>query len=220
MNYLKKDKAYFYRFIRFVCKPLFLFVYRPRIIGRENIPKEGNAVIAGNHKHALDPILVDVSTSRIVHTLAKKELHDGIFGFVFRGVGAIPVDLHSKENRAALAASVEVLKDGGVINLSPEAMRNYTSELLLPFKYGAVSMAKKTGAPIIPYAIAGDYRLFSKNLIVLFGEPFYVGNMELYEANKKLYHGVIELMKSVMDRAVLGQKHITAFDEWSARDGR
>ncbi len=220
MSYLKKNKAYFYRFIRLVCKPLFLFVYRPRIIGRENIPKEGNAVIAGNHKHALDPILVDVSTPRIVHTLAKKELHDGMFGFVFRKVGAIPVDLHSKENRAALAASVEVLKNGGVINLSPEAMRNYTSELLLPFKYGAVSMAKKSGAPVIPYAIAGDYRLFSKNLIVLFGKPFYVGNMELYEANKKLYHGVIELMKSVMDQAVLGQKHITTFDEWSARDGR
>lgn len=173
-------------------------------------------MIAGNHKHALDPILIDVSTHRIVCTLAKKELHDGIFGFVFRGVDAIPVDLHSKENRAALAASVEVLKAEGVINLSPEAMRNYTNELLLPFKYGAVSMAKKTGAPIIPYAISGDYSLFSKNLTVLFGEPFYVGDMDLYEANKKLYHRIMELLASVMDPAVLKGKHMTAFDEWSA----
>ncbi|MBP3457877.1 MAG: 1-acyl-sn-glycerol-3-phosphate acyltransferase [Lachnospiraceae bacterium] len=212
---MRKNKAYLYRVIRFICKPLFLLVYRPKLVGCEHIPKEGNAVIAGNHKHALDPILIDISTPRIVRTLAKKELFDGMFGFIFRRVGAIPVDLHSKENRAALAASVEVLKGGGVINLSPEAMRNYTDELLLPFKYGAVSMAKKTGAPIIPYAIAGDYKLFSKNLTVLFGEPFYVGNMELYEANKKLYHCIIELLTSVTEQSLLERKHITTFDEWS-----
>lgn len=212
---LKEKKDYLYRTIRFLCRPLFLFVYRPQIIGAENIPKKGNVVIAGNHKHALDPILVDVSTPRIVRTLAKKELHDGPFGFVFRGVGAIPVDLHRQENRAALAASVEVLKGGGVINVSPEAKRNYTDELLLPFKYGAVSMAKKSGAPIVPYAIAGDYRLFSKNLTVIYGEPFYVGSRELFAANRELYHRIIELMCSIMDQSVLKRKHITMFEEWS-----
>ncbi|MBP1561022.1 MAG: 1-acyl-sn-glycerol-3-phosphate acyltransferase [Oscillospiraceae bacterium] len=215
---LKENKAYLYRFIRFVCAPLFRFVYRPKIIGKENIPSVGSAVVAGNHKHALDPILIDISTRRIVRTLAKKELHDGVFGFVFRGVGSIPVDLRSSQNRAALAAAVDALNEGYIINVSPEAKRNYTDELLLPFKFGAVSMAKKTGAPIVPYAIAGDYKLFSKNLTVIFGEPFYVGDTELYDANRELYDRILELMIRATDKAVLERKHITSFDEWSKQN--
>ncbi len=212
---LRENRAYLYRFIRLIGRPLFRFVFRPNIIGRENLPTAGSAVIAGNHKHALDPILIDICTNRIVHTLAKKELHDGPFGFLFRGVGTIPVDLHSKENRAALAAAVETLRQGHVVNVSPEAKRNYTDELLLPFKYGAVSMAQKTGAPIIPYAITGDYTLFSRNLTVIFGEPFYAGSMELYDANRVLYNQVLALMLKTADKDFLAQKHITSFEEWS-----
>lgn len=206
-----------YRFVRFTCKPLLILLFRPKIIGREYIPTSGNAVIAGNHKHALDPLLVDISTNRIVRTLAKKELHDGIFGFAFRGVGSIPVDLHSKENKEALAAAVEVLREGNVINVSPEAKRNYTDELLLPFKYGAVSMAKKTGAPIIPYAITGDYKCCAGNLTIRFGEPIYVGDRDLYDANKELYHTILELMISITDKSILDAKHITTFEEWSKK---
>lgn len=58
--------------------------------------------MAGNHKHALDPILVDCCTTRTAHTLAKKDLHDGAFGWLFRGAGTIPVDHHAEHNPEAL----------------------------------------------------------------------------------------------------------------------
>ncbi len=212
------EKAYLYKLIRFIFRPIFKIVFRPKILGAEYIPNKGNGVIAGNHKHALDPILIDICTKRIVRTLAKKELHDGMFGFLFRGVGTIPVDLHSKENRDALKAAVDVLLEGELVNVSPEAKRNYTQELLLPFKYGAVSMAKKSNAPIVPYAIAGDYKLFSKNLTVAFGEPFYVNDTELSDANRELYNRILELMISVTDKEILKTKHITSFEEWSEKN--
>lgn len=215
---LKEHKTSLYRIFRFLFTPLFRFLFRPEIIGEENIPASGRAVIAGNHKHALDPILVDICTKRIVHTLAKKELHDGMFGFIFRGVGTIPVDLHSKENKAALAAAVDVLRDDHVINVSPEAKRNYTDELLLPFKYGAVSMAQKTNSPIVPYAISGDYRLFSNNLKIIFGKPFYVRDKELSAANSELYHRVMKLLIQSMSQSELKKKHITTFEEWSRKN--
>ncbi len=215
---LKKQNNTLYRLLRFLFAPLFRLWFRPVISGREFIPASGRAVIAGNHMHALDPILVDVCTKRVVHTLAKKELHDGPFGFLFRGVGTIPVDLHSKENRAALSAAVAMLEDDHVINVSPEAKRNYTNELLLPFKYGAVSMAQKTGSPLIPYAITGGYKPFRSRPKIVFGEPFYVGDKTLPEANKELYHRVLALLSESMDPAVLAQKHITTFDEWSQKN--
>ena len=81
----------------------------------------------------IDPILVDISTRRIVRTLAKKDLHDGAFGWLFRSAGTIPVDLHAKHNPAALQAAKKALSAGELVNVSPEAKRNYTDELLLPF---------------------------------------------------------------------------------------
>ena len=64
----------------------------------------------------------------------------------------------------------------------------YKNSLLLPFKFGAVSMAQKTNATIITYAIYGDYKKSKKNLKIKFGEAFKVGDMPLEEANKKLFN--------------------------------
>lgn len=204
-----KDRALFYRALRFVFKPLFLLLFQPKIICRDRIPSEGAAVIAGNHKHALDPILVDVCTKRVVRTLAKKDLHDGAFGFVFKGVRAIPVDLHARSNPDALNEAVKALREGYAVNVSPEAKRNYTDELLLPFKYGAVSMAQKTGAPIIPYVITGEYKPFG-GLTIRFGEPIYVGD-NLTEANERLYNVVYEMFQITAPKDFLEKKHFTPF---------
>lgn len=189
------EKKYFvYKILRFVFSPIFKIIYRPQIINSKYIPNDGAAIIAGNHKHALDPILVDICTKRIVFTLAKKDLHDGKFGFLFKAVGTIPVDLHASSNKEASKAAIAKLNNGNLINISPEAKRNYTKELLLPFKYGAVSMSKKTGCPIIPYSITGDYKLFSKNLKIEFGKPLYINNYDIEDANQVLYNSVKELL--------------------------
>ena len=56
-------------------------------------------------------------------------------------------------------------------------------------------MAKKTNATIIPFGITGDYKFRSKNLTIRYGKPFKVDNMDLEEANEKLYKEVEKLMK-------------------------
>ena len=68
--------------------------------------------------------------------------------------------------------------------------------LNLDFKFGAVSLAKKTNSPIIPLVATGDYKRKSKNLIVQFGKPFVVRDMSLEDANKELRRIFIELLKS------------------------
>lgn len=195
-----------YKIFRTCFLPVFKFIFRPQIINADYIPKDGAAIIAGNHKHALDPILVDICTKRMVFTLAKKELHDGMFGFFFRAVGTIPVDLKSKTNKGALNAAVSKLQEGNLINLSPEAKRNYTKELLLPFKFGAVSMAKKTNSVIVPYSITGDYKLFSKSLKIAFGEPMDLTKMEMEQANEALFYKIKTLLMEHMDEEELRTK--------------
>ena len=205
-----------YKVMRVFFAPVFLLLFQPRIIGAKNIPKEGAAVIAGNHKHALDPILIDLSTRRVVRTLAKKDLHDGKFGWLFRSSGTIPVDLHAKHNPEALKAAKEALRAGELVNVSPEAKRNYTDELLLPFKYGAAVMAEDTGAVIVPYAIVGKYRPFG-GLTVLFGKPVKATG-DAYETNRQLYCRIAALMKKVMPKKELESKKFTTFEEWSRQN--
>lgn len=183
-----------YRIIRTIFYVLFMIVYCPKRVNQSHIPEDGRAVLAGNHKHALDPVLVDCCTKRTVHTLAKKELHDGAFGWLFRGVGTIPVDLGAAHNPEALNKSVEYLRNDCIVNVSPEAKRNYTDQILLPFKYGAVVMAKRAQSKIIPYAITGEYRFRSKNLRIKFGEPLDVSALTVEEANVLLYNTVKALM--------------------------
>lgn len=203
----------FYRVIRGIFKPLFHLVYRPTIINREAIPTSGAILLCGNHKHALDPILVDVSTKRIVRTLAKKDLFDGPFGFVFRGVRCIPVDLHKSKNPAAYDETLNSLRSGDVVNISPEAKRNYTDEVLLPFKYGAVSLASKTNTTIVPYSITGEYKLIGGRLTIEFGNVVKPSE-ELREYNEALYDAIGELIIKNLSEEERNKKHLTRFSEW------
>ena len=177
-----------YRFCRPIFYAIMMSYFNPTIVNKEYIPDKGKIIIAGNHKNALDPILVDVCTKRTIYTLAKQALIDGNYGWFFKGVGSIPV------NHNALGTAIDYLNQGCAINLSPEGTRNKTNEILLPFKYGAVKMAKETGSKIIPYSITGDYVFNSKNLKIEFGEPLDVTNASLEEANEELYQNVKKLI--------------------------
>lgn len=72
-----------------------------------------------------------------------------------------------------------------MINEKRLTRAEYFDHILLPLKFGAVSMAYKTKSPIIPFVITGDYKFRSKNLIVTIGKPIEVSE-DLEEANDKL----------------------------------
>ncbi len=182
-----------------IMRVLFRFYYNPKIINKEVIPKEGPILIVGNHKHIYDQCLTIMATKRVIHYMAKKEYFDGKMAWFFKLVGCIPVDRSIKDHNATDKA-LKVLNSGGAIGLFPEGTRNKTKDVfLLPFKFGTVSMAKKTNATIIPFGLTGDYKFRSKNLTIRYGTPFKVGEMDLDDANKKLYEEVERLMRENLE---------------------
>ena len=182
-----------------IMRVLFRFYYNPKIINKEVIPKEGPILIVGNHKHIYDQCLTIMATKRVIHYMAKKEYFDGKTAWFFKLVGCIPVDRSIKDHNATDKA-LKVLNSGGAIGLFPEGTRNKTKDVfLLPFKFGTVSMAKKTNATIIPFGLTGDYKFRSKNLTIRYGTPFKVGEMDLEDANKKLYEEVEKLMRENLE---------------------
>ena len=178
-----------------IMRVLFRLYYHPKIINREVIPKDGPILIVGNHKHVYDQCLTIMATKRVIHYMAKKEYFEGKLAWFFKLVGCIPVNRQIMD-KDAVNRALDVLNHGGAIGLFPEGTRNKTKDkFLLPFKFGTVSMAKKTGATIVPFGLTGDYCFRSKNLMIRYGKPFKVGDMSLEEANEKLYHEVENLMK-------------------------
>lgn len=176
---------------------LFLFktLFRPTIIGAENIPEDGRIVLAGNHTHFMDCISVAASTERCVHFLAKSELMEPPLKFFFAPFGIIPVHRGQKD-KAALSSAIEVLEDDKVIGIFPEGKVNNERGTLLPLKFGAVKMAQQTGSKIVPFLITGRYKFFRKSIKIQFYEPMTVPD-NLEEANSILWNKINdELQKS------------------------
>lgn len=180
----KNNKMIGFRISKGILSVFFKLFFHPKIIGRENIPETGGVILAGNHRHIFDPCMPIISTKRPVHYMAKKELFSGIFGWFFKLVGCIPVD-RGHDNTLAKNEAIKVLEEGEVLGIFPEGTRNKTNDILLPFKYGAVSMSKKTNAYIVPFAITGKYKLFNNDLTIKFGKAF-IASSDLDETNNLL----------------------------------
>lgn len=177
-----KDEV-LYKISRPVIKVLFNFFYRPTYIGRENIPSSGSFVLAGNHTSYLDPLLLMSSYKRTIHFLAKDSLIKGVKGLIFKHMGIIPVNrkIHDKD---ALSEAKKALSNNQVIGIFPEGTINRTKDVTLPFKIGAVKMAKDTDSLLVPFTITNKYKLFRKSVTIEFYKPYkVVDNLDI-ENNK------------------------------------
>ena len=272
---MEDNKMWVYRIGKILLSPIYKLWFNPKIYGKENIPKEGPIIIAGNHVHLMDQCNMIIATKRCIHYMAKKEYFDskykeGKFAWFFKSTGCIPVDREKKDEDAKEKA-LEVLRNNEVLGIFPEGTRNkikesrikelyeeyaedtmkyeefykkmkknktslidyleylknmkfitkdefldnifdadaflkdmllnhrltyeeYYEHSLLPLKFGAVSMAYKTNALIVPYAITGTYKFRSKDLTITFGKPF-SPDSDLEKANQRLDYEIKELMK-------------------------
>lgn len=191
---MEENKNYLYKVCKIIYYCLIKILFRPKAYGTENIPKDGSIIFAGNHKHALDPIVVMSSTNRVVHYMAKEELFKGLHGILFEKIGLIKI-YRNKSNPLAIVQAEKILKAGGTIGIFPEGTRNKKEQELLKFKSGAVVIAKKANSKIVPFAIKGKYRLFRKGLKIEFGVPIDVSEMEIDEANNYLRDEVLKLLQ-------------------------
>lgn len=144
---------------RAVLRPLLWLRYRPRITGREHIPKRGPVLLASNHLASLDTILIPSFAPRKVQFLAKKSLFGTRFGrWFFTSIGAVPVHREaSSAAQGALEAGREVLAAGSVFAVFPEGSRSRDGRLYRG-RSGAAWLALETGATVVPLGLVGTNR--------------------------------------------------------------
>lgn len=201
----KNMNAWGYTLVKPIVKLLFYILYRPTINGRENIPKKGPFVLAGNHTKWLDSLmLVSVTPKNQVHFLAKEELWHGKGWIVVKAMGCIPVNrkIHDKD---ALIKAYEYLNNGSSIGIFPEGTINRTDDIIMPFKFGAVKMCKETNATLVPFVITGKYKLFKKGVTIEFLKPRKVTE-DLELENEKLMNDVKEKLEDYF--LITGEKKV------------
>ena len=187
-----KDKL-FYKIVKPPIKILFKMLFRPQIVGIENIPDNGRVLLAGNHTKWLDPVLLVISTKRQIHFLAKEELFHGITHFIVKGMGCVPVNrkIHDKN---ALESAYNFLENELCIGIFPEGTINRTDDIIMPFKMGAVKACSHTNTKLIPFIITGKYRLFRRGVKVEFLKPIKI-NSDLEKENKRFMEIVSNKLK-------------------------
>ncbi|MBX9972847.1 1-acyl-sn-glycerol-3-phosphate acyltransferase [Cytobacillus firmus] len=144
-------------------------IYRFEVIGKENFPAEGGVLLCSNHIDNLDPPVVGINAPRPVYFMAKEELFKvPVLGKILPDLNAFPVK-RGMSDREALRKGLGILKEGNVLGLFPEGTRSKTGQLGKGLA-GAGFFALRSEAHVVPCAIIGPYKAFSK-LKVVYGKP-------------------------------------------------
>ncbi len=172
-------------------------VYRIKIVGKENVPKEGALLFCGNHRTYLDPPLITVTAGRKMSFMAKEELKSNpLMSFLCFAFDGIWVKRDSKDI-GSLKTAMKVLKNGGCIGIFPEGTRNGMEKNDGKLKNGAAYMALKTGAKIVPIGIQGPAKLFTKNIII-YGKPMDFSEYTQSKIDKQIEDKVSEQLKDAI----------------------
>jgi len=175
----------FYVLVKGLTTRLTLLIWRPKVVGKQNIPARGPVILASNHSSFVDSLLIPMVAPRRVAFIAKSEYFEtkGVKGrmmkFFFTAIGAIPV--RRGDHRAAMDSldqSLSVINSGGAFVIYPEGTRSLDGRLYRG-RVGIGWLALKSGAPIVPVAVKGTREVLPVGaklpkivpVSVIFGEP-------------------------------------------------
>lgn len=145
--------------------PLLWLMGRPKFEGGENIPPDGPAILASNHKAVLDSFYLPLLVSRRITFLAKSEYFTGtglkgaFQRWFFSAVGQVPIDRTGADAaQDALNAGARVLAQGKLLGIYPEGTRSPDGRLYKG-KTGMARLALETGVKVIPVAMIGTEKM-------------------------------------------------------------
>jgi len=158
--------------------PIYKFVFRGSLIGRENIPQKESFIMVSNHGSLLDPPLLGHALGRNISFMAKAELFKIPFlGFIIMACGAYPVK-RGIADKNTIKTACKKLSDDNSIGIFIDGTRQKNGRVNKP-KQGAALLAFKNKKLLLPVAIVNSHRLirfkcfiplFSK-IVIKVGKP-------------------------------------------------
>ena len=158
--------------------PIYKFVFRGHLIGRENIPQKNSFIMVSNHGSLLDPPLLGHALRRNISFMAKAELFKvPLLGFIIKACGAYPVK-RGIVDKNTIKTACKKLSNDNCIGIFIDGTRQKDGRVNKP-KQGAALLAFKNQKLLLPVAIINSHRLirfkffiplFSK-IVIKVGKP-------------------------------------------------
>lgn len=176
---ITEGKTRAYKLLQPLAKAIAWLLFRPKVVGTENIPKSGGVLIVSNHPTYLDPVLLAICAPRPFSFVAKRPLfYMPIVRTFLWLTDCIPVEQDAPDRRA-LRLSIKKLRDGDILVIFPEGTRSEHGKLR-SFQLGPAMIAVEAQVPIIPCGLAGFYKAWPMeapipkpaNVAIVFGKPF------------------------------------------------
>lgn len=200
--------------------PILLLLYRPKVIGKENLPKEGGAILASNHLSFVDSIFLPLVLPRSVSFLAKSEYFTGkgLKGFFTRlfmkATGQLPMDRSGGQASAdSLNTGLEVLASGRQLGIYPEGTRSPDGKLYRG-RTGVARMILESNVPVVPVAMIDTELIMPigaklpkiKRVGITFGEPIEFSRFQGLEGDRFVLRSITdEIIYSIME--ISGQEY-------------
>ncbi len=185
-----------YSFLKPIVAPIFRLLFNVRIIGKENVPKEGGVLICTNHISAVDVISIGAVCPRQITCIAKKELFSvPVLGSICRGLGAVKID-RGGADVGAIKAAVSAIENGKTVTIFPQGHRCPGFDpSTTPIRHGAGLIAYHAKCDILPESInikGAKYRLFRRTEII-FGKPIKYASLGFTEGGRDEYAAATQL---------------------------
>ena len=132
-------------------------LYRLDVVGRENVPAKGGALLVPNHVSMADAIFLIGSLDRPVRFLMFKGSYEHPLVKPFAKIlGVIPIasDQGPREMIHSLRAATQALENGELLCIFPEGQMTRIGQML-PFRRGVERIMKGVDAPIVPVHLDG-----------------------------------------------------------------
>ncbi|MGQ9518711.1 MAG: lysophospholipid acyltransferase family protein [Candidatus Fervidibacter sp.] len=176
---LIEGKSKTYRLLQPFAKALAWLLFRPKVVGAENIPAKGGVLVVSNHPTYLDSILLATFAPRPFSFVAKRSLFFMPIVRTFLWLtDCVPVEQDAPDRRA-LRLSIQKLRGGDALVIFPEGTRSDHGKLR-PFQLGPAMVAVEAQVPIVPCGLAGFYEAWKleaplprpARIAIVFGKPF------------------------------------------------
>jgi 1-acyl-sn-glycerol-3-phosphate acyltransferase len=202
-------KLYPYRpvFTR-ICRVIIGFLlrvwFRVRVRHAERVPVSGAFLLCPNHSSYADSVLMGAFSLRILRAMMLKSFYDRFpIGLITGSWGTFPVK-DGGVTRETMRLAEEVLRGGHGLLIFPEGGRSRDGKLM-PGRPGAMLLAMKMRAPVVPVAIQGVFEAYPPGrsfprpgrVTLVFGEPITEHLGLAYPADKGK---LPELTDLLMDR--------------------
>jgi len=154
-EFLRRTGPYYW-FAWRVVRIHFTIWHQLKVIGVENVPLSGGALLAANHISHLDPPSIGVSLVRRTRFVAKQELFEQFFlKWFLPSLEVIPIKRGSGGS-AMLETAIKAVEKGDLVTFFPEGTRSRTGYPGRP-RTGIVVVAASTGVPVIPARVSGTF---------------------------------------------------------------